>query len=252
MLREVHDHAGYFVSKIVLDRLCFRVYLPKMATDIREYIRGCLHCAKWATSAQSVPLTPIQTREPYELMGMDFIGPFEKSAYGNTYIYNLVDYFSRHMYPHSTSGTGTNDVIISFDHYLRANPKSYAVYMDAGSHFTSQKLRTYFQKKDIAIVFAPSTSHKSVDMIEKSNDILQQAFKKMREPGKDWEDALFRAASQVNSRMIEHLGYSPVEIITGIQPLTSVEWKVRIDSLPTQLKVPTEEQMFPLVWDYMA
>ena len=31
-------------------------------------------------------------------------------------------------------------------------------------------------------------------MIEKSNDILQQAFKKMREPGKEWEDALFQAA----------------------------------------------------------
>ena len=74
----------------------------------------------------------------------------------------------------------------------------------------------------------------------------------MREPGEEWEDALFRAAPKVNSRMIEHLGYSPVEIITGIQPLTSVERKIRIDSLPTQLKVPTDEQMFPLVWDYMA
>ena len=47
--------------------------------------------------------------------------------------------------------------------------------------------------------------------------------------------------------MIEHLGYSPVKVITGIQPLTSIESKIRINSLPTQLKVPTEEQMFPLV-----
>ena len=185
-------------------------------------------------------------------MRMDFIGPFKKFVYNNTYIYNLVDYFSRHIYPHPTSGAGVNNVIISYDHYLRANPKPYAVYMDAGSHFTSQKLRIYFQKKDIAVVFAPSASHKSVGMIEKSNDILQQAFKKMREPGEEWEDALFRATPQVNSRMIEHLGYSPVEIITGIQPLTSIERKIRIDSLPTKLKVPTEEQMFPLVWDYMA
>ncbi len=70
-------------------------------------------------------------------MGMDFIGPFEKSVYGNTYIYNLVDYFSRHMYPHPNSGTGANDIIILFDHYLRANPKPYMMYIDAGSHFTS-------------------------------------------------------------------------------------------------------------------
>ena len=63
----------------------------------------------------------------------------------------------------------------------------------------------------------------------------------MREPGEEWEDALFRAAPQVNSRIIEHLGYSTVEKITGIQPLTSIERKIRINSLPIQLKVPTEE-----------
>ncbi len=156
-------------------------------------------------------------------MGIDFIDPFEKSAYGNTYIYNLVDYFSRHMYPHLTSGTGTNDVIILFDYYLQANPKPYAVYMDVGSHFTSQKLQTYFQKKDITVVFVPSASHKSVGIIEKSNDILQQTFKKMYEPGEEWEDALFQAVLQVNSRMIKHLGFSPVEIITRIQPLISIK-----------------------------
>lgn len=74
----------------------------------------------------------------------------------------------------------------------------------------------------------------------------------MREPGEEWEDALFRTAPQVNSRVIEHLGYSSVEIITEIQPLTSIERKIWVDSVPTELKVPTEEQMFPLAWDYMA
>lgn len=47
--------------------------------------------------------------------------------------------------------------------------------------------------------------------------------------------------------MIKHLGYSSVEIMTEIQRLTSIESKIRIDLLPTQLKVPTEEQMFSLV-----
>ena len=138
MLREGHDHASHFSSKIVLDCLRFRVFWPKMASDVRKYIQGCLSCAKWATAARSIPLTPIQTGEPDKLMGMDFIGLFEKSAYGNTYICNLVDYFLRHMYPHPTPGAGADDVILSFDHYLRFNPKPCAVYMDVGTHFTSQ------------------------------------------------------------------------------------------------------------------
>lgn len=50
---------------------------------------------------------------------MNFISPFKRFAYGNTYIYNLVDYFSRHMYQYPTSGVGTNDVIILFDYIYK-------------------------------------------------------------------------------------------------------------------------------------
>ena len=46
MLREVHDYAGYFEVKIVLDYLHFRVYWPKMAVDIRQYIQDYLPYAK--------------------------------------------------------------------------------------------------------------------------------------------------------------------------------------------------------------
>ena len=61
--------------------------------------------------------------------------------------------------------------------------------MDRGLHFRCQKLLTYFHKKDIAVIFAFSSSHKSVGLIKKSNNILQQAFKKMKKPKKNWEDA---------------------------------------------------------------
>ena len=77
------------------------------------------------------------------------------------------------MYPHPTSGAITNNVIILFTHYLRANSKPCIVYIDANSYFKSQKLYKYFQKKDIAVVFALSTSHKSVGIIKKLNNILQ-------------------------------------------------------------------------------
>ena len=64
---------------------------------------------------------------------------------------------------------------------------------------------------------------------------------KMHKTREEWKNALFWVAPQVNSRMIEHLGYSPVEIITRIQLFTLVGYKIKIDLLPTQLKVPTDE-----------
>ena len=89
------------------------------------------------------------------------------------------------MYSHLNSDADTDDIILLFNHYLQVNHKLYIVYIDAGSYFTSQKLCIYFQNKDLAVVFALLISHKLVGLTEKSNNILQQVFKKMREFGKE-------------------------------------------------------------------
>ena len=187
-----------------------------MAVDVWEYIWGYLFYAKWAISAQLILFYFIQTRELYKLMAIDFIGPFKKFIYDNTYIYNLVNNFLRHIYPYPTFGTGTNNVIILFDYYLQANPKFYAIYINISSYFTSQKLCTYFQKKDIAFVFTPSASHKSVSIIEKEMIYYDKRLKKMQETREESEYALFWSVSQVNSWMNKHLDYSPIKIIIRI------------------------------------
>lgn len=63
-------------------------------------------------------------------MGINFISPFERYVYENTYIYNLINYFSRYIYPHLIVGANINNIILLSDHYLQTNSKSYAVYID--------------------------------------------------------------------------------------------------------------------------
>lgn len=175
-----------------------------------------------------------------------YISIFEKK----TFICNLIDYFLRHIYSYFTPGAGVDDVILLFNYYLQFYPKLCVVYIDTSMNFTSRKLYYYFWKKDIAVIFTPSISHKLVGLIKKLNDILQQAFKKMREFRKEWEDALFQVVPKVNSWMIKYLDYSLIEMIIRIQPFISIECKIWINSLPIQFKVLIDEQMFPLVWDY--
>lgn len=125
------------------------------------------------------------------MIGIEYISPFKRFAYKNTYIYNLIAYFSRHMYLYPTASTSINNIIFLFYHYSQANFKLYAVYMDAGLHFISQNLCTYFQKIDIVVIFALTTSHESVGLIATLNDIFQQKFQKIQESRKKGEDAVF-------------------------------------------------------------
>lgn len=41
--------------------------------------------------------------------------------------------------------------------------------------------------------------------------------------------------------MIEHLDYVSIKIITSIQSIASIKRKIRINLLPTKLKIPMEE-----------
>lgn len=77
-------------------------------------------------------------------MKIDFIDFFERSVYRNIYIYNLIDYFLRHIYLHPTSDTYINNIILSFNYYLQVNTKLYIVYIDASLFFTIKKLYKYF------------------------------------------------------------------------------------------------------------
>lgn len=80
-----------------------------------------------AISAWLVLFTHIQTRKLCELIRIDFIGFFKRFIYGNTYIYNLIDYFLKYIYFYLIISTGTNNVIFLFNHYLQDNFKPYII-----------------------------------------------------------------------------------------------------------------------------
>lgn len=88
-----------------------------------------------------------------------------------------------------------------------------AFYLDQGSHFDNQKLRDFLSSRNVVVVYAPSSSHKSVGKIEKANDILQKAFKRMQLPTEEWDDAVTRAIPSVNERLLEDMGFTPSEVL---------------------------------------
>lgn len=114
IIQKIYNYIDYFKFKIVLDHLGFYIFWLEIATSICKYIQNYLFYAKQTTIAQSILLILIQTKELYELMKIDFISFFQRFAY-NIYIYNLVDYFSRHIYLHTTLSANINNVIFLFN-----------------------------------------------------------------------------------------------------------------------------------------
>jgi len=94
VLREAHDDSDHWAKTGTLARLRGLCYWPDQSQDVERYIAGCLECARHEPATRSQLLNPVRVSFPFQLLGMDFIGPLAGTKAGNKYIFNVVCYFS--------------------------------------------------------------------------------------------------------------------------------------------------------------
>ncbi|RKF84193.1 hypothetical protein GcM1_141007 [Golovinomyces cichoracearum] len=121
-----------------------------MADDLRNYILGCLVCAKYGIAKCSLLLTRVTVSEPMELLGIDFAGPFSKSTGTNEkWILVAIDYFSRYVWAEATQKNDSDKVIkflkkSIFDRF----GMPVGVYIDPGTYF-GEKTRRFAEKQGV-------------------------------------------------------------------------------------------------------
>lgn len=193
-----------------------------MASDVRRYIDGCVTCARYGPAIRSHELHPTLTYQPFDMIGLDFIGPLPTSHSGHRYILHIIDYFSRFTSSYATKSNSSVDAISCLkDHCSRFQPPIIA-YHDPGTHFTAQLFKDFCKQNDIIGISSPSGASKSTGMIERANRILEDCLKKRcAQESNDllrWPEYLKDATRDVNTRVITSLGYTPFEILFGITP----------------------------------
>src|SRR5438045_848396 len=63
-----------------------------MYNDIQEYLKTCDSCQRRGNRGGTGYLNPIKVGKPFERIGIDFVGPLEKTKDGNRYILVVTDY----------------------------------------------------------------------------------------------------------------------------------------------------------------
>lgn len=59
-------------------------------------------CAYFGLTKRSEPIRPILTFDPFDMIGMDFIGPLDLTSWGNKYILHIVNYFTRYSWAYGS------------------------------------------------------------------------------------------------------------------------------------------------------
>lgn len=165
-LEDAHDRSGHWGEETTRTRLMRRVYWPNLSEDVKRYIRGYTACARHSVRPYRTPEKPILTSAPFELVGMDFIGPLPVTSRGNRYILHLIEYFSSFSVAFATSDATVECVLPCLTQVISIFPRIEQFYVDPGHHFRNWQIDRVMYANNIRIEFRPTGASRSTGKVE--------------------------------------------------------------------------------------
>ena len=94
MIKNVHE-MGHFQTEKTYDNIRVKYWWPIMLKEVNRFVENCELCQRQKMKIARQPLQELPLPVmPWELLGIDLVGPLTESYQGNKYIFTLIDHFS--------------------------------------------------------------------------------------------------------------------------------------------------------------
>ncbi len=213
--------AGHLGQAVTLNRLMARFFWLGIHENVRRWCAACRECQlvnpPASPKAPLRPLPPMQV--PFERIGMDLIGPLERSARGHRFALVLVDYATR--YPEAVALRNISAKSVAealFSMISRVGiPKE--ILTDHGTAFMSRTIHELYELLGIKSI-RTSVYHPQTDgLVERFNRTLKTMIRKfVHDDAKNWDKWLEPLLFAVREVPQASTGFSPFELLYGRQP----------------------------------
>ncbi|XP_062421516.1 uncharacterized protein LOC134132872 [Pungitius pungitius] len=212
--------AGHLGKAKTLARVGSRFSWPKIYTDITEFVHTCTECqmtsGRRVAPAHLLPLPVIDT--PFSRLGMDIVGPLEKSKNGNRYILVICDYATKYPEAFPLRTIKARQVANCLVQLFSRVGIPREILTDQGTNFMSVLLKQVYQLLGIRAIRTTPYHPQTDGLVERFNQTLKSMLRKfVSKSGSDWDQWLpyllfaYREVPQAST------GFSPFELLYGRQ-----------------------------------
>jgi hypothetical protein len=225
-----HHHGapvtGHMGRTRTLEMVCRNFYWRGMSKDVRKWVAACLPCRKRKTPRpRGGASRPIMAQRPFEIVAMDFVGPFEETEAGYKYLLVMVDLFTRWpiAIPCLTeTADETADNIIRYLTSVHGFPKH--IMTDKGPGFIRAGLKRMYARLGIHPIYTSGWQPQSNGVCERTNRYINAALSCVVNAYKnDWEYFVDTAIFAHRVSVSSSTGYSPFELLYLRKPTLPVD-----------------------------
>ena len=223
VISHYHETLGHLGFRKTLAAIRTQVWWPSIHADTSAFCKSCTTCAMIKSSTQA-PLglahpLPVP-RAPWEVISMDFVGPFPPS-HGLDYLWVIVDKLTSmvRLVPTTTRVTAKELAKLFLDQVWKFHGLPNTIISDRDSKFVSRFWREIHRllgtKLLMSTAYHPQTDGSLEQAIHTISSILR-AF--VSSDQTDWSKKLPQAEFAINSTVSVTTGHTPFELNYGYTP----------------------------------
>ena len=235
VIRSSHSDtlAGHFGFRRTFETMNKKYYWDSMYLDTRNFIKACIDCqqVKIPRSKKLGLLKSITTKEPFEMIGMDFMGPLKITERGNKYILVITDYFTKWAEAWALKEQTAEEVArVLVTEFLPRHGVPMKILTDQGSQFRSNLLKELCKLLKIKKVETTAYHPQCDGQTERFNGTLKQLIQFNYDNNKhDWDEWLSLALFAYRRSVNPVTGYSPFYLLHGREPKIPLDTIIKSD-----------------------
>ena len=210
-----HGHMGY--EKIYM-ALKEKYYWPGLYRDVIKQIQLCDVCTRHNLTKNVSPLQELPMPQyPFDIVGIDLVGPVERSFQGNTYIMTLVDHFSgwAEAYPIENKEAPTVARILFTKIFPRHGCPN-TIVSDRGKEFNNLLMQSLVQTFKINKIKTSPYHPMSNGTVERFHKDMNAMLRKFCSENKNlWEEYIPHVLMANRNTINNRSGHTPFFILHG-------------------------------------
>ena len=242
ILNHHHDSpfSGHRGFETTLLAICKRYYWNYLATEVKSYCQNCEKCQiyNYACIHNRAPLKSIVVNRPWQMLGLDFMGPFKTTARGKTYIIIGVDHFTKFVEGAATASFDSRTTaLFVLNHIICRYGMVEQILTDQGVNFESHLF------KHLCVLLGTNKLHTSSyhaagnGITERVNKVVKPNLAKfVNDDHDDWDLYLQLSISSYNNSYHSTIKTSPYTAMFGRPPVLVTEVLMN-NQLPSNTKL---------------